>query len=96
MVDVSFISLSRILPALIPFATPETDWITLIKPQFEVGRENVGKGGIVRSEVHRQEAVDRIRTDGESLGLKCLGLIESTIKGMQGNQEYLAHWKKSE
>jgi len=91
--DVSFISLDRILPAMIQFAHPETDWITLIKPQFEVGKEKVGKGGIVTSEDDRQEAVARLTTFSEGIGLRRLGLIESPIKGTQGNKEFLAHWK---
>jgi 23S rRNA (cytidine1920-2'-O)/16S rRNA (cytidine1409-2'-O)-methyltransferase len=93
VVDVSFISLDKILPALTPFAGPDTDWITLIKPQFEVGREKVGKGGIVTSAADRAEAVERIRAIGETLGLRRLGLIDSPITGTQGNQEFLAHWK---
>lgn len=93
VVDVSFISLDKILPPLIAFAGPETDWITLIKPQFEVGKGKVGKGGIVESEEDRLDAVERLRVFGESLGLGRLGLIESPITGTQGNKEYLAHWK---
>ncbi|MDR3605871.1 MAG: TlyA family RNA methyltransferase [Oligoflexia bacterium] len=93
VMDVSFISLDKILPALIAFATPETDWITLIKPQFEVGREHVGKGGIVTSEDARQQAVERLRVFAETLGLNRLGLIESPITGTQGNKEFLAHWR---
>ena len=93
VIDVSFISLDKILPALLQFSKPETDWITLIKPQFEVGREKVGKGGIVTSEADRQEAVERLRRFGESLGLAQRGLIESPITGTEGNKEYLAHWK---
>jgi 23S rRNA (cytidine1920-2'-O)/16S rRNA (cytidine1409-2'-O)-methyltransferase len=92
--DVSFISLEKILPAALAFSQPETDWITLIKPQFEVGREKVGKGGIVTSEEDRQEAVSRLLRFGETLGLKSLGLIESPITGTQGNKEFLAHWKQ--
>jgi TlyA family rRNA methyltransferase/putative hemolysin len=95
VVDVSFISLEKILPALLQFADPSTDWVTLIKPQFEVGRERVGKGGIVVSEEARAEAVERVRAFGEGLGLVRLGLIESPIKGSQGNIEYLAHWRVS-
>ena len=91
--DVSFISLGKIFPALTQFATPETDWITLIKPQFEVGKENVGKGGIVTSEEARQEALERLARVAESLGLKRVNLIESPITGTQGNKEFLAHWK---
>jgi 23S rRNA (cytidine1920-2'-O)/16S rRNA (cytidine1409-2'-O)-methyltransferase len=93
VVDVSFISLDKIFPAALPFAHSETDWITLIKPQFEVGKEKVGKGGIVTSEEDRQEAVERLVRFGETLGLRHLGLIESPITGTQGNKEFLAHWK---
>jgi 23S rRNA (cytidine1920-2'-O)/16S rRNA (cytidine1409-2'-O)-methyltransferase len=93
VMDVSFISIEKVLPALVQFSGPDTDWITLIKPQFEVGKENVGKGGIVTSEAARQQAVDRITVFGETLGLKRLGLIESPITGTQGNKEFLAHWR---
>jgi 23S rRNA (cytidine1920-2'-O)/16S rRNA (cytidine1409-2'-O)-methyltransferase len=95
VVDVSFISLDKIFSAALAFAHPETDWITLIKPQFEVGKEKVGKGGIVSNEDDRQEAVKRLVAFGESLGLRHLGLIDSPIKGTQGNKEFLAHWKLS-
>jgi 23S rRNA (cytidine1920-2'-O)/16S rRNA (cytidine1409-2'-O)-methyltransferase len=83
----------KIIPALLAFAHPGTDWITLIKPQFEVGREKVGKGGIVGSEADRQEVVDRLRTTFETLGLVRRGLIESPIAGTDGNKEFLAHWQ---
>jgi 23S rRNA (cytidine1920-2'-O)/16S rRNA (cytidine1409-2'-O)-methyltransferase len=96
VVDVSFISLDKIFPSLIQFSHPETDWITLIKPQFEVGKENVGKGGIVTSEDARQQAVQRLVDFGKTLGLNQLGLIESPITGTQGNKEYLAHWRRSD
>jgi 23S rRNA (cytidine1920-2'-O)/16S rRNA (cytidine1409-2'-O)-methyltransferase len=91
--DVSFISLERILPALPPFMDEKTDLIALIKPQFEVGREKVGKGGIVRSEEDRQAAVAKVTTFAETIGLERRGLIESPITGTDGNQEFLAHWK---
>jgi 23S rRNA (cytidine1920-2'-O)/16S rRNA (cytidine1409-2'-O)-methyltransferase len=93
VMDVSFISIEKILPNLLQFATLETDWITLIKPQFEVGREKVGKGGIVTNEADRQEVVDRLTRFGETLGLRRIGLIESPITGTDGNKEFLAHWK---
>jgi 23S rRNA (cytidine1920-2'-O)/16S rRNA (cytidine1409-2'-O)-methyltransferase len=96
VVDVSFISLEKIFPAALQFAHPETDWITLIKPQFEVGKDKVGKGGIVTSDEDRQEAVSRLIGIGETLGLKHLGLIESPITGTQGNKEFLAHWKRTQ
>lgn len=92
--DVSFISIEKILPALQIFSHRETDWITLIKPQFEVGPEKVGKGGVVRDEAARQESVERVTRFAESLGLERLGLVESPITGTQGNQEYLAWWKQ--
>lgn len=93
VVDVSFISLEKILPALTQFGDIETDWITLIKPQFEVGKEMVGKGGIVTDESARAESVERLAKFGETLGLVRVGLIESPITGTQGNREFLAHWK---
>lgn len=94
VVDVSFISLDKILPALVQFSHERTDWITLIKPQFEVGREYVGKGGIVTSEEARHSAVERLKTFGESIGLVQQALIESPITGTDGNKEFLAHWKQ--
>lgn len=95
VMDVSFISIEKILPNLVQFATTETDWITLIKPQFEVGRENVGKGGIVTDETARLAVIDRITRFGETLGLRRIGLIGSPITGTDGNKEFLAHWKLS-
>ncbi|MGK5082201.1 TlyA family RNA methyltransferase [Bdellovibrionota bacterium FG-1] len=95
VMDVSFISLDKILPAATQFAHPETDWITLIKPQFEVGKDKVGRGGIVTSEDDRQEVIARLTAFAETLGMKRLGLIESPITGTQGNKEFLAHWKRS-
>ncbi len=94
VVDVSFISLDKILPVLPQFMAPGADLITLIKPQFEVGKEKVGKGGIVGSEADRQAAVDHVSRVGESLGLERVSLIESPITGTQGNKEFLAHWKR--
>lgn len=95
VVDVSFISLDKILPPLCALATPKTDWITLIKPQFEVGKEKVGKGGIVTSVEAREEAIERLRVFGETLGLRRIALVESPIAGTHGNKEFLAHWKLS-
>ena len=96
VVDVSFISLEKILPALLPFSKESTDWVTLIKPQFEVGKDKVGKKGIVTSESDRLEAVDRVTQFGKTLGLIPSGLIGSPITGTEGNKEFLAHWKLKE
>ena len=93
VVDVSFISLDKILPALLAFADRDTDWVTLIKPQFEVGKEKVGKGGIVSSEEDQNAAVERITQVAKVLGLRRSGLIQSPILGTEGNREFLAHWK---
>lgn len=95
VMDVSFISLEKVLPALLQFSVPGcTDWVALIKPQFEVGREKVGKGGLVHSSEDRQQAVARVTEFAMSLGLERLGLVESPIAGTDGNQEYLAHWRQ--
>jgi 23S rRNA (cytidine1920-2'-O)/16S rRNA (cytidine1409-2'-O)-methyltransferase len=98
VLDVSFISLEKILPSLLQFSHHDTHWISLIKPQFEVGRDQVGKGGIVTSEDARQKAVTRLTNFAENIGLDRINLIDSPIRGTQGNFEYLAYWrlKKSE
>lgn len=94
VMDVSFISIVKILPALIPFQkSGETDWVTLIKPQFEVGREKVGAGGIVANDEDRQHAVAKVTEYASGLGLCRHGLIESPIAGTDGNRELLAWWK---
>jgi 23S rRNA (cytidine1920-2'-O)/16S rRNA (cytidine1409-2'-O)-methyltransferase len=92
VIDVSFISLDKILPPLMAVSDHRTDWVVLIKPQFEVGREGIGKGGIVISDEIRQSAVARISAFAETLGLKSRGLIESPITGTDGNKEFLAHF----
>lgn len=86
-VDVSFISLKLILPAVAEFLRGEL--VALIKPQFEVGKHEVGKGGIVRDDAKRQAAVDGIVTCARELGFEVKGVIESPIKGAEGNIEYL-------
>lgn len=92
-VDVSFISLDKVVPNLIQFANESCDWITLVKPQFEVGKEKIGKGGIVRGEADRKAAVEEVKIRLSSVGLSQLGVIESPILGTKGNQEFLVHWK---
>jgi 23S rRNA (cytidine1920-2'-O)/16S rRNA (cytidine1409-2'-O)-methyltransferase len=95
-IDVSFISLDKIFPAVFPFVAPGGDVISLVKPQFEVGREQVGKGGIVQSDDARQEALARITDFAKTLGWNRVGLIESPITGTDGNIEYLAHWRRDD
>jgi 23S rRNA (cytidine1920-2'-O)/16S rRNA (cytidine1409-2'-O)-methyltransferase len=88
-IDVSFISLELILPAVSSFLSPRGQVVALIKPQFEVGKADVGKGGIVRDSAKRQAAVDRISAAAQELGFSVHGLIESPVKGAEGNVEYL-------
>lgn len=95
-VDVSFISLSLILPALRPLMTDDGEAVCLIKPQFEAGRENVGKKGVVKDPSVHKEVVERITQVMMSLGFDILNLDFSPIKGPEGNIEYLAHIRKSD
>ena len=90
VVDVSFISVTKILPAIIPLLKPMGKLIVLIKPQFEVGKGEVGKGGIVREEEKHRRVVDEVNEFGISLDLIPKGIIESPIFGAEGNKEFLA------
>ncbi|HET8761144.1 MAG TPA: TlyA family RNA methyltransferase [Nitrospiria bacterium] len=89
VIDVSFISLRLVLPRVAQLVRPGGGIIALIKPQFEVGREHVGSGGIVRDSAQRARAVQEVRIAAEALGLRCEGTIPSPIEGRDGNQEYL-------
>lgn len=91
--DVSFISLTLILPPVFALLQPTADMIVLIKPQFELAPALVGKGGVVRDPVSREAAVERIRSFVAESGWKWKGVIESPITGREGNVEYLAHLK---
>ena len=88
-VDVSFISLKLILPAVVKFLDGEL--VALIKPQFEVGKHEVGKGGIVRDDAKRQAAVSGVVEFAKELGLDVKGVIESPVKGAEGNVEFLMY-----
>ncbi len=93
--DVSFISLRLILPAIDRLLRPGGETVALIKPQFEAGREEVGKGGVVRDPVLRQQVVDRIREFGtQTLGWTWLDFCPSPIQGPAGNVEFLSYWRK--
>jgi len=94
--DVSFISATLVLPAVIgALATAGAPWqgemVVLVKPQFEVGREKVGKGGIVRDEQAQISAVERVLEVVQGLGGKEIEVIDSPIRGMEGNREFLLH-----
>jgi 23S rRNA (cytidine1920-2'-O)/16S rRNA (cytidine1409-2'-O)-methyltransferase len=86
-IDVSFISLELILPAVATFLRGEL--VALIKPQFEVGKADVGKGGIVRDDAKRAAAVEKIVAFARGLGFTVRSVIESPVKGAEGNVEYL-------
>jgi 23S rRNA (cytidine1920-2'-O)/16S rRNA (cytidine1409-2'-O)-methyltransferase len=88
-IDVSFIPLKLILPAVVTFLRGEL--VALIKPQFEVGKGDVGKGGIVRDETRRAAAVEAVVAFAREIGLEVRGVIESPVKGAEGNVEYLMY-----
>jgi 23S rRNA (cytidine1920-2'-O)/16S rRNA (cytidine1409-2'-O)-methyltransferase len=93
-IDVSFISVTLVLPAVLESTLAEAsrrEAVILIKPQFEAGRERVGKGGIVKDEAAQHDAVGRVRQKVEELGGKNIELMESPILGMEGNREFLLH-----
>ena len=92
VMDVSFISATYIIPALSECVVSGADFILLIKPQFEVGRENVGKGGIVKSRDARMMAIDKVVDCAALNGFMLVSVMESPITGGDGNVEYLAHF----
>ncbi len=94
VMDVSFISQTLILPQIADVLSLGGELVSLIKPQFEVGRANVGKNGIVKSEKARKNAVDNVCNNASKLGLRLYKCIESPIKGGDGNIEFLAYFKK--
>jgi 23S rRNA (cytidine1920-2'-O)/16S rRNA (cytidine1409-2'-O)-methyltransferase len=89
VVDVSFISLRLILPAVVPLVEKGGEIVVLVKPQFEAGRAEVPRGGVVRSEETRRRVVDEIATAGRELGLEVRGVFSSPIRGARGNEEFL-------
>lgn len=93
VMDVSFISATKILPALRDLLGEKGKIIVLIKPQFEVERGAVGKGGIVTDETKHSEVIEKINDSAARLGLKAVGLIDSPILGAEGNKEFLVLYK---
>jgi 23S rRNA (cytidine1920-2'-O)/16S rRNA (cytidine1409-2'-O)-methyltransferase len=98
--DVSFISAALVLPAVVSAVFPENpgtrggrELVVLVKPQFEVGRDLVGKGGIVRDPVAQQQAVEKIRAAVQTLGPASIDIIDSPILGAEGNREFLLYAK---
>ncbi len=92
-IDVSFISLRIILPCVLPFLAPQAWVIALVKPQFEVGKGQVGRGGIVRSDRQRSAVTEGILACAQALGLRPLGVLDSPVLGQKGNREVLVGWR---
>ena len=91
VMDVSFISATLVIPPVVAAATTLIEAVILIKPQFEAGREHIGKGGIVRDERAHQLAIDRVFACVAALGGNSIEVIDSPIAGMEGNKEFLLH-----
>jgi len=88
LIDTSFISIEKFLPHLLEFLKRGGILVSLIKPQFEVGKGEVGKGGVVRNPILHQKVIDRISEFSRELGLSVLGVVESPLLGPKGNKEF--------
>jgi 23S rRNA (cytidine1920-2'-O)/16S rRNA (cytidine1409-2'-O)-methyltransferase len=93
--DVSFISATKILPALVPLLKEGGRVVILVKPQFEVGRGEVGKGGVVRDPAQHARVVEEVNTAARALGLAVRGVADSPITGADGNREFLALYEQT-
>jgi 23S rRNA (cytidine1920-2'-O)/16S rRNA (cytidine1409-2'-O)-methyltransferase len=91
VIDTSFISLRLVLPAVVATTLSPADFVILVKPQFEVGKANVGRGGIVRDPLLRDGAVAAVLETARGVGFEVVGTIESPIQGASGNHEFLAY-----
>ena len=94
VIDVSFISLGKILPAVYNLLADKAEVVALVKPQFEAGHGQVERGGIVRSEEVRRQVVEKVKTEAKVIGFTVAQLIVSPIKGADGNVEFLLHLLK--
>ncbi len=93
-IDVSFISLKLVVPPLLPFLKESSYLLPLLKPQFEVGKREVGKGGVVKDEKKIQRVIEEIKNFIQNLNLKFLKITPSPLKGPKGNQEYFLLFQK--
>lgn len=93
--DLSFISLKLVLPALKSVSKPGADYLLMVKPQFEVGKEKLGAGGVVRENSLRKSAVQDVANEAFSMGLGCLGVVASELPGPSGNVEYFLWLKEN-
>jgi len=92
--DVSFISVTKVLPAVAAVAAPGADFLILVKPQFELERREVGKGGIVRDAALHRKAIDRVKAGAIQAGLEVIGVQPSRLAGAEGNQEFFLHARR--
>src|SRR5579863_7589534 len=90
-VDVSFISVAKVLAAVVAAAGPRAEYLILVKPQFELDRGDVGRGGIVREVALHQRAIERVRQAAVAAGLRVAGVRPSRLTGAEGNQEFFLH-----
>ena len=95
VMDVSFISATKVMHAVVPLLTEGGRFITLIKPQFEVGRGEVGRGGIVSDPEKQARVVEEVNQAAKALGLAVRGVIPSPVRGADGNLEFLALYEKA-
>jgi 23S rRNA (cytidine1920-2'-O)/16S rRNA (cytidine1409-2'-O)-methyltransferase len=93
-IDVSFISVAKVLAPAVRAARPGAEFLILVKPQFELSREEVGKGGIVREPKLHEKAIERVRRAASDAGLEVLGVRPSRLAGAEGNQEFFLHARR--
>jgi 23S rRNA (cytidine1920-2'-O)/16S rRNA (cytidine1409-2'-O)-methyltransferase len=92
--DLSFISLTLVLPAVVAAAAPNADYVLMVKPQFEVGKDAVGPGGVVRDPTSWTGAIDRVVEGAAGLGLGLVGATASDVPGPAGNREFFIHLRR--
>jgi 23S rRNA (cytidine1920-2'-O)/16S rRNA (cytidine1409-2'-O)-methyltransferase len=95
VMDVSFISATKVLPAVVPLLKEGGRVVVLVKPQFEVGRGEVGKGGVVRDPAQHARVVEEVNAAARALGLEVRGVTDSPITGADGNREFLALYERT-
>ena len=93
--DMSFISLTLVLPALVAAAAPDADFLLMVKPQFEIGKERLGHGGVVRNPEHHVETVETVARCAIDLGLDIAAIAASPLPGPSGNVEYFVHMRRN-
>ena len=92
--DMSFISLTLVLPALVAAAAPDADFLLMVKPQFEIGKERLGHGGVVRNPEHHVETVENVARCAIGLGLDIAAIAASPLPGPSGNVEYFLYMRR--